>query len=122
MMSDNNKEIQAIYDAMKGAKETRMFKRYQTISLKLTGEKIADIAKIVGISKRTVNNYWRAYQKGGLEGLIPKKQPGAIKKLTDEQEAELLKEIIDMTLDNVGFKADKNWTAEIVRDHIQNKY
>ena len=80
---------------MKDAKEARMYKRCQAIYLKLTGVKLVDIARIVGGAKKTGDNYWADYRKEGPEGFVPEKQPGAPKKLTEQQEEDLLEVIIN---------------------------
>lgn len=122
MKNKNNQEIHAVYEAMKDAKEARMYKRYQAIYLKLTGVKLVDIARIVGVAKKTVDNYWADYRKEGLEGLVPKKQPGAPKKLTEQQEEDLLAVIINKTPADVGLPVSYNWTAKIVRDYVLKEY
>ncbi|WP_406608075.1 IS630 family transposase [Candidatus Infernicultor aquiphilus] len=117
-----NEEINIVYKTMKSAKEIRMYKRYQAIYWRLKGKTLFETADIVGVSKRTVDNYWAKYKEGGLEVLKPKKQPGARKRLTDKQEDELVDMILNKTPAGVGFPASFNWTAKIVRDYIKKAY
>jgi len=72
-------EIKIVYKAMKSTKEIRIYKRYQTIYWRLKGKTIFETTDIVGVSRRTVDNYWAKYKEGGLELLKPKKQTGAKK-------------------------------------------
>lgn len=95
---------------MKVASETRMFRRYQVISLRLTGKTLFETAGIVGIARKTVDNYWAAYKKGGMEAFTPKKQPGAEKKMTGQQEEEILDMIVNHTPVDYGFPVSYNWT------------
>ena len=48
-----------------------------------------EIAQAVGRSRQFVDQWVGRYRRGGVEALVPKRQPGAAKRLTDEQEAQL---------------------------------
>lgn len=47
------------------------------------------IAAAVGRSRQFVDQWVGRYRKGGMEALVPRRQPGAARRLTVEQEAEL---------------------------------
>ena len=47
------------------------------------------IAATVGRSRQFVDQWVGRYRRGGVEALVPKRQPGAVRRLTREQEAEL---------------------------------
>lgn len=47
------------------------------------------IALAVGRSRQFVDQWVGRYRKGGIDALVPKRQPGAARRLTDEQEAQL---------------------------------
>jgi transposase len=49
----------------------------------------ARIAAAVGRSRQFVDQWVGRYRKGGVEALVPKRQPGAARRLTVAQEAEL---------------------------------
>jgi transposase len=49
----------------------------------------ARIAATVGRSRQFVDQWVGRYRKGGVEALVPKRQPGAARRLTVAQEAEL---------------------------------
>jgi transposase len=48
-----------------------------------------EIAQAVGRSRQFVDQWVGRYRRGGVEALVPKRQPGAAKRLTDEQEVQL---------------------------------
>src|SRR3954464_2789503 len=47
------------------------------------------IAAAVGRSRQFVDQWVGRYRRGGVEALVPKRQRGAAKRLSDEQEAQL---------------------------------
>jgi transposase len=47
------------------------------------------IASIVGRSRQFVDEWIGRYRKSGMEGLVPKRQPGAAPKLTAQEQQEL---------------------------------
>jgi transposase len=47
------------------------------------------IASIVGRSRQFVDQWVGRYRRGGIDALIPKRQPGAIRRLDAQQEAQL---------------------------------
>ena len=47
------------------------------------------IAAAVGRSRQFVDQWVGRYRRGGIDALVPKRQRGAAKRLSDEQEAEL---------------------------------
>lgn len=115
-------EIQAVLKKMSKEKNTKMFKRYQTIYLRLKGRQLKEIADIVRVSRKTVNNYIKAYKKDGLDGLIPGKSTGQPKFLTDQQENQLKNTIVNNVPADLSFTATYNWNANIVRKYIENTY
>lgn len=47
------------------------------------------IAAAVGRSRQFVDQWVGRYRRGGVDALVPKRQPGAARRLTDAQEAQL---------------------------------
>lgn len=47
------------------------------------------IARTVGRSRQFVDQWVGRYRTGGIEALIPKRQPGAARRLSEQQEAQL---------------------------------
>lgn len=107
---------------MESEKTVRVFKRYQALYLFLSGYKIKDVAAIVGLAMSTVCYLHAQYKKEGLKGIPDKPITGRPCRLTQEQEAELKSLIVDKVPAEVGFPADFNWTAGLIRDYIIHKY
>lgn len=47
------------------------------------------IAQAVGRSRQFVDQWVGRYRRGGLDALVPKRQPGAARRLSEQEEAEL---------------------------------
>ena len=71
------------------------------------------IAEILHIPYRTVCSHIASYQKGGMGALILVKQPGASKKLSDEQEQILMDIISTQTPKEAGVGIFANWTSSL---------
>lgn len=121
-MSNETKELTILFQAMKQAKERRMYERYQAVYLYLQGYSYKQVADVIGRSDKTVYNYVKAYQQGGLDGLIMGVSPGAPRKLTLEQEQELVHTIIHSLPVDVGFPARHNWTLALIASFIESKW
>lgn len=123
LRADNqNPAIQAVKSKMKETKDKRLFERYQTILLYLHGLPYKQITLIVGRSEVTIGSYVKAYREKGLGGLIMGQSSGRPSFLTAEQEEELRSLIIDQKPADVGFPAEMNWTAPLVRDWIKREF
>lgn len=69
-----------------------------------------------------MGEYVRAYRKNGLEGLIRRASPGALHKLTPEQEKELVQTVVHSLPVDVGFAARHNWTLALIVSFIEQKW
>lgn len=77
------------------------------------------IAAVVSRSRQFVDQWVGRYRKGGIEALIPKRQPGAARRLTAGQEAELC-----VMLD-AGPPADEGiaaYNGPILRERIEARF
>lgn len=119
---DTHEELNILKQLMKTTKKKRLYIRYQAISLHLEGYSNTHISKILNLCGHTVGTYVRKYKVEGVEGLIPVKQTGKPKKLTDEQEKELIEVITTKTPDEVGFKNRKNWDSKIILQWVSKQY
>jgi putative transposase len=63
--------------------------RYRAVLLAMEGLEGDEVAARVGRSPRFVDEWAGRYRKGGLDALVPKRQPGRPPKLTPHQEAAL---------------------------------
>ncbi len=115
-------DIETVEDLMKATKSRVMYRKYLVIRLHMTGHSNLSIAEMTGLNKNTVWIYINAYNERGSEGLIPKKQTGRPKRLTDEQEKTLFETIKNKTPDEVGFSGIMNWTAKIAREWIRREF
>jgi transposase len=114
--------FQEIEQAMKKAKERRMYERYQSLYLHLQGTQVELIAHTLNRSIKTVKGYIKAYETDGLEGLQMNHSSGAPVRLTSEQQEQLKRTIVDSVPHEVGFTARHNWTLKIIADFIKQEF
>lgn len=107
---------------MKNEKRRRMFERYQTIHLHLTGSRVKQIAHIIGRCEDTVSAYIQSYQNHGVAGLQMRASTGAPPRLTQEQHEQLKQTIVTKLPYEVGFTAKHNWTLQLVSEYIKREY
>ncbi len=86
---DKHNELENVTEAMKQAKERRMYERYQAIYLHLKGTSTIAIAGILNRNRMTVSSYIHMYENGGLAALQLKYSSGAPTRLTKEQQDQL---------------------------------
>jgi transposase len=120
--SDSEERIVQVKSMMKETKVKRMYERYQCIFLLLSGEPRHRIATILNRGMDTIGFYIQAYCKEGLEGLELEHSPGRPKLMTADQEKVLYLTIVDKKPADVGFPANMNWTAVLVRKWIENEF
>ncbi|MCM3736999.1 IS630 family transposase [Bacillus cytotoxicus] len=121
-MSAHQTERETLFAAMKATKDKRMYERYQTIYFYLQGYSRKKIVNMVGRSEKTIYNYVNAYKEKGLDGLTMGQSPGAPRKLTSEQEQELVQVIATKLPIDVGFPAKHNWTLAIIASFIKREW
>lgn len=120
--TNNTLQVEEITMAMKSSKDRRMFERYQAIKLYLTDKTVAEIGEIIGRSLPTVYSYINNYRKNGIEGLAMKPPPGRPSLLSEEQKQLVYDLIINQTPEDVGFRAEMNWTSPLMRCWIKQKW
>lgn len=122
MAQSHDNTIQMMLESMKATNDKRMYERYQTIYLYLQGYSKKEIAHMIGRSEKTIYNYVNAYEEKGIDGLIMGQSPGAPRKLTSEQEMELVQVISTKLPVDVGFPAKHNWTLAIIASFIEKEW
>lgn len=108
-------------DARKLTPRELMEKRKIVIKLREKGIQNKEVAQIVGISPQTTSQYYSRYKKEGKSALKVKQagRPKKVgKKLTDEQEQQIIRLLIDTTPQQLKFKFAL-WTREAVRQLIK---
>jgi transposase len=118
----NTVAFQEIENAMKKAKDRRMYERYQALYLHLQGTAADAIAHTLNRSVKTVKGYIKSYENEGLTGLQMNHSPGAPVRLTAQQQDKLKRTIVENVPHEVGFTARHNWTLEIIADFIKREF
>lgn len=121
-MKTIDEQLAAVNTAMKNCKERRMFERYQTIKLYLESYDTPQISSITGRCIKTIYNYINAYKSGGLEKLKMNFSPGRPSLLSSEEKQAVIDVVTKNKPEEVGFPAEMNWTAAILREWINRKF
>lgn len=107
---------------MKKCKNRRMFERYQAIKLYLTGKAVKEISEILERSRPTVYSYISSYRENGIKGLAMRPPSGRPSLLSEEQKQLVYELILNQTPEDVGFRAEMNWTSPLVRAWIKREW
>lgn len=83
-----------LHERMTRESNARQRDRYRAVLLAMDGLEGDEIAERLGRSPRFVDEWVGRYRRGGVDALVPRRQPGRRPKLTPEQER-LLKERLD---------------------------
>lgn len=118
----SKEDYDRILAASKAEKNAKQKNRYDAVLLYLEGYPRKEIAKILHIPLRTAGYHILKYEKGGIEALLLVKQPGAKKKLSDGQEAELVSVISSQTPEEAGVGIFANWTAPLACAYVEKKF
>jgi transposase len=98
--------------------------RNQVVRMRKKGMKNPEVATLVGLSSTTTSGIWSKYKKGGMKAITIQKRGrrvGEKKHLSQEQEAKLIKRLIDTTPKQLKFKFVL-WTREAVQQLIKHDY
>jgi putative transposase len=85
--------LDRLQEAARGHRNTRTWPRVQAIILAKQGDSAARIARALGASRRAVQAWCTAYNRGGLEALPDRPHPGRTPILPRDQEARFLERI-----------------------------
>lgn len=114
----NEDVISELEMALKEEKNIRTYKRISVVLKHFHGFTNRVISDMDGVEVHSVGKYIKAYKEKGLGALTAKKPTGAPRKLSPDQENEVVELITNKTPDEVGFDGRKNWTIELVRQWI----
>ncbi|MDQ0273573.1 putative transposase [Cytobacillus purgationiresistens] len=115
-------QIEELKEAMKYAKDHRLYERFQAVYLFLIGYTRIEIAKIINRRRQTVGTYINAYKEKGLKGLELGHSPGRPSKLSKEQKATLFEVITTKVPADVGFTARYNWTLALACAYVKREW
>jgi len=110
-------------DARKLSKEVQQELRNQIIRLRKQGRTNREIAQVVGVSEPHASTVWHKYQEGGKTAIRVKsrgRRNGEKKTLSDEQEQEIQRLLIDKMPDQLKLPFAL-WTREAIRQLIQQR-
>jgi transposase len=109
-------EVSRLQTAFRWTDDRKLRDRLQAVLLAHRCRPHLDIAADLGISPRTVQRWLNAYLDRGLDGLRPRKPPGAAPKLTDDLAPDLRQWVIDGPAKQGLDRA--NWTYPELADHL----
>jgi len=121
-LEDSIKDYFRLFMASKAEKNVKQKLRYDAVLLFMQGYPRKEISQILHIPHRTVSYHISKYKKEGIEALILIKQPGAKKKLSDAQEAELFSVIATQTPEEAGVGVFANWTAALACAYVEQRF
>ena len=111
-------------DARKLSTEVQQELRNQIIRLRKQGRTNREIAQVVGVSEPHASSVWHKYQEGGKTAIRLKqrgRRTGEKKTLSDEQEREIQRLVIDKMPDQLKLPFAL-WTREAIRQLIQRRF
>lgn len=102
-----------------GAKQLER-RRARAIALLQDGRAPVEVARLVGVDRRSVRRWHAAYRQAGLSGLAARPVPGRPSKLTARQR-EQLETLLVRGADASGFESDL-WTCPRVAHVIARRF
>jgi len=104
----------------KKEKNSKLKERYQALYLMTELRNCTKVADLIKKSRTTIQTWVKAFNKGGLEEIVPNSPPGRPSSLTEEQK-ELLKADVSTHPRELGYDFS-NWEGKSVSEHIKNKF
>src|SRR3954468_375988 len=93
MYIENHDPLDHLQEAARGHRNTRTWPRVQAVILAKQGDSATQIARALGVSRRAVQAWGTAYNRGGLGALPDRPHPGRDPILPRDQEARFLERI-----------------------------
>ena len=89
LLEPERKNLAAHYRSSRFHKDLDMCMRIQALLLVSQGHRERDVAQVIGVGRRTLQDWIHRYRVKGIPGLAKGPFKGARSRLTDEQKAEL---------------------------------
>jgi len=109
-------DLQRLEAVFRDAADAKLRHRVQIVMMAHRGRRHPDIAADTGTSPRSVQRWLNAYLDRGLDGLRPRKAPGAKPRLTPDLAPVLRQWVIDGPAEHGLDRA--NWTYPELADHL----
>src|SRR4051794_3460913 len=93
MYVEDRDSLELLHEAAKQLRNTRTWPRVQAVSLAKRGDTAPQIARALGVSRRAVQAWVAAYNRGGLEALPDRPHPGRAPTLPRAEEGRFLERI-----------------------------
>src|SRR3954470_15741533 len=93
MYVEDRDSLERLHEAAKQFRNTRTWPRVQAVSLAKRGDTAPQIARALGVSRRAVQAWVAAYNRGGLEALPDRPHPGRAPTLPRAEEGRFLERI-----------------------------
>ena len=122
MDKETEEEIAQLKRLARKTHNVKLRQRYDIIRLFLSKRAKPEIAAILDISLTQVYLILNLYKEAGIEGLALKHPPGRQRKLTEEQEKELIRVITEKLPKEVGLEPYCNWTAPLACKYVKDHY
>lgn len=104
----------------KGSAEELFHHRQRAIALLEQGLSTGEVARRIGVDRRSVRRWHRAWRQGGEAALLPKPARGAPAKLSPEQKGELAQALLEGAK-AAGFESEL-WTGRRIAALIKKRF
>lgn len=119
---ETKKQLAELQQAMKKAKNRRLFERYQAVYLYLKGYTMKETGQIIGRSRETVSTYISAYKKEGIAGLTLGHSSGKPRRLNPNQEATLVEVVTEKNPADVQISEQEHWTLALMIKYVEREW
>ena len=109
-------EAQRLEQAFRSASDRKLRDRLNAVRLACRGRKRQDVADQLGMSTRSVQRWLNAYLERGLDGLAPRKAPGATPKIPAHLADEIRRWVLEGPAPQGLDRA--NWTHPELAEHL----
>lgn len=115
-------DVQALQQAERSTRDAQHLHRLQAVRLYGSGEALDIIVNIAQASPRTVRRWVQRYQRRGLEGLLPQRQVGNRRLLTEAQRQAVYALLRQYRPDQLGISERTFWNVRDVAHLVQERY